>query len=441
MHPTAMENMQKCFERYICRRHWDGRDEIQVIDIGGADIYGSYADIFSGAPFRYRGVDVGEGKNVDVVLEDPYRFPFEDNSVDVAISGQAFEHIEFFWLTFEEMARVLKQDGILVLIAPSAGPVHRFPLDCYRFHPDGFKALAKHAGCKLLEVWEDPRGPWRDVVGVFTKTGLDADDFGSSGDRGLQREPNRYEASFSASPPQRRHRDPEVERSKGHLGDVEILKRLHEVLQPRAYLEIGVKNGATLALAECPATGIDPSPELRDPLPPDHRIFEMSSDEFFDLHAAQVLTGKDLDLVLIDGMHLFEFAMRDFMHAERLANPRTVVAIGRIYPNHPQQASRIRESYVWAGDVWKLHQCLRSHRSGLTPTALDSSPLSMLLVSKLDPDNTVLWDKYNSLVRKYGDRELSMSDTTLLQRKLARDPRDPSIWDEFRERNKKQTGR
>jgi SAM-dependent methyltransferase len=432
MHPTAIENMQKCFERYICRRRWNGRNELQVIDIGGADIYGSYADIFSSAPFRYRAVDVSDNENVDVVLEDPYRFPFEDDSIDIVISGQAFEHIEFFWLTFEEMTRVLKQDGMRVLIAPSAGPVHRFPVDCYRFHPDGYRALAKYAGCRLLEVWEDRRGPWRDVVGVFTKAGLGADDFVAGADAELRREPSRYESSFSAPPPREPHADPEVERSKGRLGEVQVLRRLHDALEPRAYLEIGVKNGDTLALAACPATGIGPSPVPNRPLAPGHSIFEMSSDEFFDRRAAQALAGQDLDLVLIDGMPLFEFALRDFMHAERLANRRTVVAITRIYPNHPRQASRIRETGLWAGDVWKLHQCLRSHRPDLALTALDVSPAGMLLVSKLDADNTVLWDGYNPLVRKYRDRELSASESAVLERELARDPRDPSVWDDLR---------
>jgi hypothetical protein len=38
---------------------------------------------------------------------------------DVVISGQAFEHIEFFWLSWRETVRVLRQGGLIFLIAPS----------------------------------------------------------------------------------------------------------------------------------------------------------------------------------------------------------------------------------------------------------------------------------------------------------------------------------
>ncbi len=65
--------------------------------------------------------------------------------------------------------RVLRPDGLIFLIAPSAGPIHRYPVDCYRFYPDAFSALAKHAGGVLVESWLDERGPWRDLVGVFCR--------------------------------------------------------------------------------------------------------------------------------------------------------------------------------------------------------------------------------------------------------------------------------
>lgn len=75
-----------------------------------------------------------EGPNVDVVLKNPYDWDaIESDSFDLVISGQAFEHIEFFWKTMEEMTRVLKKDGLLCLIAPNGFGEHRYPVDCYRF--------------------------------------------------------------------------------------------------------------------------------------------------------------------------------------------------------------------------------------------------------------------------------------------------------------------
>jgi SAM-dependent methyltransferase len=170
VHASSLENMQKCYERYVCGEYLQNRQELLVLDIGGANINGSYADIFSQDKFIYLAADISPSEGVDIVLDDPYKLPLKNDSVDIVISGQAFEHVEFFWLLFEEMVRVLKSDGWLFLIAPSAGPVHRYPVDCYRFYPDAYHALAKYTGIRLMSVFHDQREPWQDLVGVFSKT-------------------------------------------------------------------------------------------------------------------------------------------------------------------------------------------------------------------------------------------------------------------------------
>ena len=147
---------------------------LHAIDIGSYDVNGSYRTLFDAPGWQYTGIDLEAGPGVDVVLTSPYRLPFADGSVDLVISGQAFEHVEFFWMTWLEMVRVLKPGGRIFLIAPSRGPEHRYPQDCWRFYPDGYRALAKFGRCELVEVstdWEphpDPgSGPWGDTVGVF----------------------------------------------------------------------------------------------------------------------------------------------------------------------------------------------------------------------------------------------------------------------------------
>ena len=98
------------------------------------------------------GLDMTDGKNVDVVAKDPYKFPLESNSFDLVISGQAFEHIEFPWLTIREIERVLKPGGFAIIIAPSSGAEHRYPNDCWRFYPDGMRALGKWAKLDCMEA-------------------------------------------------------------------------------------------------------------------------------------------------------------------------------------------------------------------------------------------------------------------------------------------------
>jgi len=130
----------------LSERHLD------ILDIGSMDVNGSYRSLFSRRSWRYVGADIQSGANVDIVLGDHYRWrQIRSDSYDVVVSGQAFEHIPFFWLTMQEIARVLKPGGLCCIVAPSEGPEHRYPQDCWRFLPDGMRALADFAGLDVLE--------------------------------------------------------------------------------------------------------------------------------------------------------------------------------------------------------------------------------------------------------------------------------------------------
>lgn len=171
MHASSMEHMKRFVNKYSAQLP----SNFRVLDVGSIDVNGTYKNLFD-ENVRYLGIDLEKGQNVDIVLKDPYFFPLASNSIDLIVSGQAFEHIEFFWLTWMEMVRVAKDGGYIFLIAPSRGPEHRYPVDCWRFYPDGYRALAKLGSCQLIEVaidWEahlDPgSSPWGDCVGVFKK--------------------------------------------------------------------------------------------------------------------------------------------------------------------------------------------------------------------------------------------------------------------------------
>ncbi len=129
------------------------KGEVKVLDVGSHDVNGSYKHLFAGKKYQYTGLDMENGPNVDIVLENPYDWDtIMTDSFDVVISGQAFEHIEFFWITMTEMTRVLKKDGLLCLIAPNGFDEHRYPVDCYRFFTDGMVALARYVSLETLHA-------------------------------------------------------------------------------------------------------------------------------------------------------------------------------------------------------------------------------------------------------------------------------------------------
>ena len=172
MHESSLFHMTRFRDKFLESKQ---SQALLIADLGSYDVNGSYRPLFECPSWRYLGLDVSAGPNVDIVLSDPYCWRgLASNSVDVVISGQAFEHIEFFWLTALELSRVLRPGGLCCLIAPSSGFEHRYPVDCWRFYCDGMRALMKYAGLEVLDVytnrqaegWQDDSGKWQDSVVV-----------------------------------------------------------------------------------------------------------------------------------------------------------------------------------------------------------------------------------------------------------------------------------
>ncbi|UJP06182.1 MAG: methyltransferase domain-containing protein [Nitrosomonas sp.] len=148
----------------------------QILDIGSSNINGSLKNV---APEKgiYTGADLMSGPGVDVVLNDPYHYPFSDSSFDFIVSSSCFEHDQFFWLSFIEIGRVLKSGGLFYLNVPSNGFYHRYPSDYWRFYPDAGKALeewGKRNGyeIELIESFVLPQWKselWNDFIAVFQK--------------------------------------------------------------------------------------------------------------------------------------------------------------------------------------------------------------------------------------------------------------------------------
>lgn len=170
MHPTALVNAKAFFDNYA------GKLENPVIvDIGAQDVNGSLKSV-APSNARYIGVDFVNGKGVDVILDDPYKLPFDSESADIVVSNSCFEHSEMFWVLFLEIMRILKPSGLFYLNAPSNGPYHKYPVDCWRFYPDSGKALVAWAARngynpELLESYTSSQcvDLWNDFVAVILK--------------------------------------------------------------------------------------------------------------------------------------------------------------------------------------------------------------------------------------------------------------------------------
>jgi FkbM family methyltransferase len=180
----------------------------------------------------------------------------------------------------------------------------------------------------------------------------------------------------------------------------ELLAQVHREFKPETYFEIGVQTGKSLALANCKAVGVDPNPQLSYLLPDNIECISLTSDDFFQEGAENWLKIPP-DLAFIDGMHLIEYALRDFINVEKNASPHSIIIIDDILPAHPAQAERKRRTQAWTGDIWKLLVILREYRPELFLLPINASPTGLLFVGGLNPTNAILQDNYETIVSKY----------------------------------------
>lgn len=172
MHKSSFQAMEKFKNSYLNKE-----SNLKILDIGSYDSSGTnynYGRFLREKNWQYHGMDIHEGPNVDIVVSDIYNWAeIDDESYDVVISGQAFEHMEFFWMAIKEVERILKPAGFCCIIAPSSGPVHKNPFDCFRFREDGMRALAKYVDFEILHVSTNVDAkPWCDSCLVAKKAGV-----------------------------------------------------------------------------------------------------------------------------------------------------------------------------------------------------------------------------------------------------------------------------
>ncbi len=108
--------------------------------------------LFPGRP--YVGLDMRPGKGVDVVGEVE-ALPQADASVGTVLALETFEHVRRFWKGYDEVRRVLRPDGALLVAAPFHFHIHSYPYDYWRFTPDAYKLLLEDYPSKIIG-WHGP---------------------------------------------------------------------------------------------------------------------------------------------------------------------------------------------------------------------------------------------------------------------------------------------
>ena len=206
----------------------------------------------------------------------------------------------------------------------------------------------------------------------------------------------------------------------------ELMSLLHHTLEPRTYLEVGVFMGDSLKLAQCPAVGIDPVPQVTQPLPITTQVVKATSDDFFaqtqplervfGSAAPRRIDGERFaEFALIDGMHHAEFALRDFMNIERNSAPWSVIVFDDALPENHEQALRARETEAWTGDIFRVEQILKKYRPDLVTVRVDIYTGALLVFAPNHLDQR-LTTSYEQIVAEYVQSDPQVVPDEVLQR-------------------------
>lgn len=181
---------------------------------------------------------------------------------------------------------------------------------------------------------------------------------------------------------------------------------LHRDVLLNWYLEVGCRTGRIFANARGKTIAVDPffraDTNIIGTKPALH-VFQQTSDDFFASDVLKALKVK-LSFSFLDGMHLFEFLLRDFIATEKASDPKGVIALHDCCPFSHEMTTRDLSAipkHAWTGDVWKLIPILMKHRPDLRITVLDAAPTGVVMISGLDPKSKVLERKYAEIVAQY----------------------------------------
>lgn len=93
---------------------------------------------------------------LDMIADIQDLHALHDESFDTVLCSQVLEHVPRPWEAMDELARVLRPGGRLLLTVPHLSLIHEAPHDYYRYTQFGLRSLCERAGLIVESV--EPTG-------------------------------------------------------------------------------------------------------------------------------------------------------------------------------------------------------------------------------------------------------------------------------------------
>jgi SAM-dependent methyltransferase len=147
-------NSTLIFEEYVKQYFQTGQNILEIGPSGFPSLYFKLAD---NENLNWNTLDIGddyiEGGEISpkhISTSNEYKYPISDSEYDIVFSGQVMEHVKKIWLWIDELLRITRKGGLLIIISPVSWDYHECPVDCWRIYPEGMKALFEEKNVDIL---------------------------------------------------------------------------------------------------------------------------------------------------------------------------------------------------------------------------------------------------------------------------------------------------
>jgi SAM-dependent methyltransferase len=134
-----------------------------------------YEPLFPGYEYIKQDMQNYDPPCIDIMCDVCDMKSISDGSIGVVLNMESLEHIAYPQKAIDEMYRVLKPEGFLILTTVMHFKIHRTPKDYWRFAPDGLEYLLKRfkiLDCTLEGGFKRPKGIWVTAQKVLDGEGL-----------------------------------------------------------------------------------------------------------------------------------------------------------------------------------------------------------------------------------------------------------------------------
>lgn len=142
---------------FIRRLLDDGKIQEPVLELGAGYGGSTCREVIRLANLEYRTTDFVSGPGVDFTAD------FEEEDVSLNFEGKKFgtilvlnvlEHVFEPIRVLDNVMRLARSGGTVVVTTPCIWPVHNYPVDCQRLLPDWYKAYAaRRAGVEMIDEY------------------------------------------------------------------------------------------------------------------------------------------------------------------------------------------------------------------------------------------------------------------------------------------------